>query len=140
MGTNKFSEINSTVHTFNEFRYFEKIKTIANYNTLFQVCEIKFPPFFVSWKDDSGYSRNVVTYDLPETVTSFHLSRAGNGKPELVLVLRGSTPPTFDFGYFRPNASNCHIYVPDDALETYKATSPFSSYLNCIYPLSEYEG
>ena len=135
-----FSSINSTTHTFNEFRFFEKIKTLSNYNGFVKVREVKFPPSFQSWQDDQPYGVSIVTYDMPATLTKLFLSRGGSGKSSLVLVLRSSTPPSFDFGYFRPTTSNCHIYVPDDAIETYKAKSPFSSYKNCIYPLSEYTG
>lgn len=105
-----------------------------------KVREVKFPPYFESWQDDQPYGKAIVTYDMPATLKKLYLSRAGDGKPQLVLVLRGSTPPSFGFGYFRPTTSNCRIYVPDDAIETYKAESPFSSYKNCIYPLSEYTG
>ena len=30
------------------------------------------------------------------------------------------------------------IYVPDDAVETYKTSSPWSTYASRIYPMSEY--
>ena len=56
------------------------------------------------------------------------------------LVIRNPTPPTAH----RPlTLKNMHpdvkIYVPDDAVDTYKATTDFSAVADKIYPLSDIE-
>lgn len=139
---NKFDSINSTSHKFEEFQYFKSVTSLKQYNN-FVKCEgtLIFPPNFVSWQDAQAYTQSVTTFIFPSTLTNFNLHRGGISRTTAIFVFKGSTPPTIDFSYFNPIASGntCKIYVPDDAIDTYKQATTFSNYSQIIYPLSEYK-
>ncbi len=70
--------------------------------------------------------------DSAESLSNFNL--------ETVTFLK-ETPPTFGYTVFAPqNIENgFKIYVPDNAVEEYKAVPNLSSYVDCIYPMSQKE-
>ena len=53
------------------------------------------------------------------------------------IIIRNPTPPT-DVTFKKPNP-DVKIYVPDDAVDTYKAATGFSAVADKIYPLSDIE-
>jgi len=60
-------------------------------------------------------------------------------------ILRCNTPPTINIGnevsdvqYAIFGGYNCNVYVPDAAVNDYKAASGWSSFASHIYPLSDY--
>ena len=53
------------------------------------------------------------------------------------LIFRTMTPPSIDSIYSGLSAE-CKFYAPDDALDTYKGTAPFSNFADRFLPLSEY--
>lgn len=55
-------------------------------------------------------------------------------------IIRNSTPPTLESYVFNNTNSTFNIYVPDEAVSTYKARSGWSAYASRIKPLSEYQG
>lgn len=71
-------------------------------------------------------------------VTSFGYGVFINCKALQSLIIRATTPPTF--GSAMLNNTTCNIYVPNEAVEDYKATSGWSSFASRIKPLSEYQG
>lgn len=59
------------------------------------------------------------------------------------IVLESATPPTFAGGssvVISLNEEGGGIYVPDAAVNTYKAASGWSSYSEQIFPISDYSG
>ena len=142
ISANVFASINDKNHTFEEFQYFNSQTTFKNYGNFVKcIGRLIFPPRFVSWQDDQPYTQSVLIYEFPETLTRFHLSRGGINKKDIVLVFKGATPPTLNFGYFNPTAAGntCYIYVPDNAIDVYKQAATFSDYQQFIHPLSEYK-
>ena len=60
--------------------------------------------------------------------------------PTCNVIFLSTTPPTLDYGasQFKMSSSNSgKIYVPDSAVDAYKASGIFQ-YTNNIYPISEY--
>lgn len=58
-----------------------------------------------------------------------------------VLLLRASTcVSSGEINFMVGVPETCKIYVPDELVDTYKATSPWSTRAGQIYPLSEYTG
>lgn len=55
------------------------------------------------------------------------------------IICRNVNPPGLDYNTSLATNS-CPIYVPDEAVETYKTASVWSSYASRIKPLSEYQG
>jgi hypothetical protein len=56
------------------------------------------------------------------------------------VIIRATTPPALANTSAFQNSNNCPIYVPDSAVEAYKAAVNWSSLASRIKPLSEYEG
>lgn len=56
------------------------------------------------------------------------------------LIIRNTTPPSLEEGENFNGANIAQIYVPDEAVEAYKAATNWSRYAARIKPLSEYEG
>ncbi|MBR5862846.1 MAG: leucine-rich repeat protein [Bacteroidales bacterium] len=56
------------------------------------------------------------------------------------IVCRAITPPTLGSEAFGNTNSTFVIYVPDEAVDAYKAASNWASYASRIKPLSEYNG
>ena len=56
------------------------------------------------------------------------------------VVIRNTTPPTLSSTNAFTSTNNCPFYVPDEAVEAYKAATNWKSYATRIKPLSEYEG
>ena len=51
------------------------------------------------------------------------------------MILEGTTPPTIYANTFTNN--NCLFYVPDSAVNTYKAANVWSNYASRIFPISD---
>ena len=105
--------------------------------------------------------------DLPESVTGIG-SSVFNGLTSLKImiirghVVRGDAPKNnlfkcwenctglesfvmmsdapMEFGFWMMNGTTCTVYVPDTAVNTYKAANGWSSLASRIRPLSEYKG
>lgn len=85
-------------------------------------------------------------YDLPKGMQILDLGEsiaelpyhAIYGKTNLTLIVRAITPPTLNANAItqKPTA----IYVPNEAIDAYKAAANWSTYANIIMPLSEYQG
>lgn len=78
------------------------------------------------------------TIILPSTVTSFG-NNVFYASTELYLeyiVIKATTPPTISSTTFA-NSNNCIIYVPDSAVNTYKAANNWSALASRIKGVSE---
>lgn len=66
-------------------------------------------------------------------------SYAGNMGSLRAVVFQGTTIVRLADGRM-PKRSTCSYYVPDEVIDDWKADSTWSSYINYIKPLSEYDG
>ena len=99
----------------------------------------------LTWNSTNIYSSGIIasmetpnnlltTLDFPARTVSFGKHPFRGLSALNTLIFRGTTPPTIgsnDFGF----AKTPTIYVPDSAVSTYQATSPYSNYT--IHPISE---
>ena len=75
---------------------------------------------------------------VPESVTSIvHLDVLYYGTNLKALVFQTLTPPSPPITTMIPDDSDVVIYVPDSALDTYKSTNWFGTYVDRIKPISE---
>lgn len=59
----------------------------------------------------------------------------------VTVIIRSTTPPTLNPSYTPHIAVQADvIYVPDSAVDTYKAANLWSNYASKIHPMSEYTG
>ena len=173
---------NAEIKTFNEFKYFTNVTSIANYafeycsalntinlsniitigNYAFQSCAAlegdMILPNLTSLGGSAFTKTGISSFVAPKikTINSSTFARC----PSLALVdftdvtsigtyafeycsalktfiCRNVTPPTLA----NTNAltgTSCTIYVPDEAVDTYKAATNWSTYASRIKPLSEY--
>ena len=132
------------IYTFKEFVFFTGVTSLSgwwlkSYSIKTNFVEIgEFPPNLVSGADGSCWGiRGSLT--IPAKMSKLGGNYPfGTGAPNqgiTELIIKRSTPPTVQ-AFGQPTFSK--IYVPDDAVDTYKTTSPWSTYANRIYPISEY--
>lgn len=72
---------------------------------------------------------------LPASVTNIWNDAFYNCTALKVIILEGTTPPALDTNAHRNHSAE--FYVPDDAVDTYKAASGWSDYASRIHPMSE---
>ncbi len=141
---NKFKN-NTLYHKFNEFIYFTRVSAINSWewigssSSTHQV-EIREFPSGVRTLNDGGCAGIKGSITLPASLTSVGLYTFGNGNRIWVteLIMKGDTPPTTRSAYCLSGLNGKKIYVPDEAIDTYKTTQYWSSYAGNIYPISEY--
>ncbi len=56
------------------------------------------------------------------------------------IIFLGTTPPSSSSAFNTSGVSSAVMYVPDEAVDTYKAAANFANWVSRIKPLSEYEG
>lgn len=142
--SNKFKN-NTLYHKFNEFIYFTRVSAINSWewigssSSTHQV-EIREFPSGVRTLNDGGCAGIKGSITLPASLTSVGLYTFGNGNRIWVteLIMKGNTPPTTRSAYCLSGLNGKKIYVPDEAIDTYKTTQYWSSYAGNIYPISEY--
>ena len=133
---------NSGMRTFTEFRFFtghQKSLARTHYNTGTSngFTKLVLPPQMTGIST-SCFNRSTVNFlEVGASFSSIGMDcfRYANGVG--IFVLHNPTPPTCG-----SNAINyvSSIYVPDEAVDTYKAASRWSSHASKIHPISEYEG
>lgn len=84
------------------------------------------------------FCANLELIKLPSSLTSIGRQAFYNGKAGLTIICYATTPPTVDETAFGGTTAPAAIYVPDASVDTYKATSGWSSFSSKIKPLSEY--
>lgn len=115
----------------------------TNNGTMFYNCtalrKVKIPEGVTVMLNTFRNCRSLQLVDLPSSVT-----RTGNyiwsNTPAKCVICRASTPPSFTqgdvYGALNPTLG---IYVPDDSVAVYKATSRWSEFANRIKPLSQFD-
>lgn len=58
----------------------------------------------------------------------------------VAFILEGTTPPSVATSNNKPDWYGVKFYVPDEAVEVYKAATGWASWAGRIYPVSEYNG
>lgn len=152
----------SSAFTFNEFQYFTKITAVPSYRNVSTLKEITLPSSIKSIPNNcfDGCSsltscilneglktigRNVFNFAkftkliIPSTVTAI-VGRdfAGANSLRTVILLAVNPPTNSDFNLFTAANSSVRLYVPDDSLDTYKASAKWNEMASRIYPLSDY--
>ena len=133
---------NSGMRTFTEFRFFtghQKSLARTHYNTgtTNGFTKLVLPSHMTSI---AAYCFNRSTISFLEVGASFssigqECFRYANGIG--TFILHNPTPPTCGNNSLNQVSA---IYVPDEAVDTYKAASKWSSHASKIHPLSEYDG
>ena len=82
--------------------------------------------------------KNLTLVDLTD-VTSIAANAFYGCSALEAVVIRATTPPTLASTNAFTSTNNCPFYVPDEAVEAYKAATNWKSYATRIKPLSEYE-
>lgn len=75
---------------------------------------------------------------IPSAVTNLGQQSFQNCNSLEYMILEGTTPPTIYTNTFTSN--NCLFYVPDSAVNTYKAANVWNNLANRIKPISELGG
>lgn len=78
--------------------------------------------------------------DCPATITQISTNVFNGCSAMEYMIFRSETIPTLFSQNALANSNNCPIYVPDQLIDTYKSTSPWSVHAARIRPLSEYQG
>ena len=97
---------------------------------------VEIPNSWISLKRVFNTCSNLVTFDIPSTVTSFdayalYINTIKN------LIVRNTIPPSTQNSSFE-RLTITNIYVPDASVNTYKTTGKWADFASYIHPLSEY--
>lgn len=85
-------------------------------------------------------NENLRSITIPTSVTNISTNILFNCPNFQSIIFDGSTPPTFASNTLHSGTTNnsFKIYVPDSAVDTYKAVANLSSYQDRILPLSDH--
>lgn len=129
---------NSTAFSFDEFYYFKRwIYVPGNFAiNMTQMSSITLPDTITNILAGGLRSSGLRRLVLPKHIKSI-ASRGIQNANLQKLVSLNPTPPTISATGWPTQAQ---IYVPDAAVDTYKAASIWSDYAAKINPLSDYDG
>lgn len=98
------------------------------------------PYGLTSCGDAGGLAGISGSLTLPATLTNIggQYTFGSRNRKLTELILKGSTPPKATASNTLNGMSSMKVYVPDDAVEAYKAAQYWSTYAANIYPMSEY--
>lgn len=160
---NSIFQNNTSIVTFNEFRYFTSLNKINSsfFNGCTSLKEIELP---IGIKElggsvfsgctslerlviPEGYesisNRNICAncsslklFDLPKTMKYIYDGALWGLSGKVIVICRAVTPPILG----TLNANPLALYVPDESLSVYQAASGWSQYAKFMKPLSEYAG
>lgn len=82
------------------------------------------------------YCSKLPIIDIPATVTSIGSNAFGDSTLLKTVIVRSENPPALGLAAFN-NSPIEAIYVPDTAVDTYKAANEWSTYASIIRPISE---
>lgn len=119
-----------------------------SFSNLMFDCDFKVPSTISALPSSFAYGCSFNNITIPATCKSF-----GNGAFYMLktdsasyrrlktVTFEAETPPTFGTYPFAEQdvTNNFKIYVPDNAVDTYKAVARLASFVNCIYPVSQKE-
>lgn len=115
---------------------------------IFFDCDCNFPEGFTTIKSGCFYNGCFHNISFPSTLTKLESScfSASSSKSPSEFYLKtvtftSETPPTISSNVFATQhvQNGLKIYVPDTAIEEYKAVANLSQCLDCICPMSEKE-
>lgn len=103
-----------------------------------QVSFTEFPDSLTGIGQNGCFScLNLTKLTFPEGLTSIGQMAFYNCENLKELTMKGSTPPSLGTLVFAGSTKLTAIYVPDDAVETYKTATEWSTYASIIKPVSE---
>lgn len=79
--------------------------------------------------------RGLITLTLPASLTTIGQYAFSGCRGLVSVILEPTTPPTMSS--YSWNNTTCNFYVPDSAVNDYKAASNWSSLASRIFPLSD---
>lgn len=85
-----------------------------------------------------AYCQSLVTAHLPATLKEIRRGTFGFCTALTTLIIDATTPPTLDANAWYGSNALTSIYVPDEAVDTYKNETNWNTYADIIKPLSEY--
>ena len=119
-------------------------------NNLFQNlafnCNCNIPEGVKTINQNFNYNGSFKNVEIPSTITKLDNNCFGSGSSEplsnfflTTVTINKETPPTFGTNVFASQhmQNGFKIYVPDVAVEAYKAVSNLQKYIDYIYPISE---
>ncbi len=127
-----------------------KTKTLSTamfFNVVFD-CDLVLPEGFSTICAQCFYGGGVNNLTLPKSIYRLEEScfnaystQSLSEVPLKTVTFLGETPPLIGNRIFSTQCINngFKIYVPDTAVDTYKAASALSAYVNHIYPMSQKE-
>ena len=91
-----------------------------------------------AWKGAFNNCTSLTYVNLPSTVTSIGRQCFFQCSELVTFICRNVTPPTLGGQVFDSTNAALSIYVPDSAVDTYKAATGWAALASRIKPLSEY--
>ena len=82
------------------------------------------------------HCENMTSLTIPSSITTIGAQAFNLCNALTEIVMEGSTPPTMPVSALI-DTNNCPIYVPDNAVATYKAANGWSSYEDRIFGVSD---
>ena len=128
---------NKSLKTFPELKWFTGIKELSQsaFDGCTSLASITIPDGVTSIGRFAFYGCSSLTsIELPDGVTSIGQSAFDSCTSLTQIRLKAATPPAITSNTFTATAE---FYVPDDAVDTYKAASGWSDYASRIHPMSE---
>ena len=124
------------------------LKTLPGYmieNLIFN-CDFKVPSTVTSLAASFAYGSSFNNIIIPATCTSIgngafyaQVSEAASYRRLKTVTFESETPPSFGtYSFAQQDKTNgFKIYVPDNAVDTYKAVAKLSGFVDYIYPVSQ---
>lgn len=128
---------NKPIRAFSELSYFTSITSLP-YNAFYNndnLIKVKFPDRITSTGGRTFYDCSNLKYvDYGSGITSFGgLDHRYTSKMQ-AMIIRNPIPPSMSITNFFPYGT---LYVPDDAVETYKTHATWSYFASRTKPISE---
>jgi len=111
-------------------------------------CDLRIPSTVTSLALGFAYGCSFNNITIPATCTNIgnaafycKANEAASYRRLKTVTFEAETPPTFANYVFaeQDKTNGFKIYVPDNAVSTYKANAKLSSFANYIYPMSQKE-
>ena len=101
-----------------------------------QLKSVVIPDSVTSLGVYAFYNNQLTSIVIPDSVTRIY-SYAFAWNEWTEIIFEGEIPPTIQYNTFDNNPCLNAIYVPDNAVETYKKTDNYEIYVDIIKPISE---
>lgn len=140
---NKMSKLRKVTFPDNMPRFWD-INVPAHGKTLIANCPLlkNLDVSNTAWTTDWGYrviqSTPLKTLSLPKTMSSCASNWCFNVQSKLEWMRLFNPTPVANFAQDEFIGSTTRFYVPNDSVNTYKATTNFSSHADYIFPMSQW--